>query len=79
MPCRCYSYNYPLLSPQGIAQQVKSVETKAEGAGFDQDYTAQFLEEVEIIPELQSVQGWVKNALVNASKIKELQDRRGAT
>eukprot|EP00116_Pleurobrachia_bachei_P012810 sb/3473072/ len=64
---------------QGIAQQVKSVETKAEGAGFDQDYTAQFLDEVEIIPELQSVQGWVKNALVNASKIKELQDRRGPT
>ena len=52
------------------------MERKAEGAGFDQDYTSQFLSEVDIIPELQAVQGWVKNALVNAGKIRELQERR---
>ena len=41
---------------QSIGKQISSVEEKMEGAGYDVDYTTEFLENVNVIPELQDIQ-----------------------
>ena len=41
---------------QSIGNEIIGVENKMEGAGYDVDYTTQFLEDVDVIPELQNIQ-----------------------
>ena len=41
---------------QSIDKQISSVEGKMEGAGYDADYTTEYLENMDVIPELQNIQ-----------------------
>lgn len=61
---------------KSISGEISGVENRTEGAGYDVDYTTQFLEDVDVIPELQNIQGWLKNALINAGKIKDLHEKK---
>ncbi|KAL5257778.1 hypothetical protein ACHWQZ_G012643 [Mnemiopsis leidyi] len=41
---------------KSIDKQISSVEGKMEGAGYDADYTTEYLENMDVIPELQNIQ-----------------------
>ena len=46
----------PTFTLQSIDKQISSVEGKMEGAGYDVDYTTEYLENMDVIPELQNIQ-----------------------
>ena len=60
---------------RGLSKSLNEVRGGVETADTDLDYAAEFIESIDIIPELQNVQGWLKNALINAGKIKDIQDK----
>ena len=60
---------------QVVSRQVQGTKEQVDGMCYDMDYAAQCLKDVDVIPQLQNIQGWLKNGLINAGQLKDLNEK----